>query len=56
MTSDQQAELRREIATLQEEAEDLRASAGWWRKLYEEAMRRRTEREAAAANKKALDA
>ena len=55
MTSDQQAELRREIATLREDADDLRASAEWWRKLYEKAIRRRTERDAAAANKKARD-
>jgi len=56
MTSDQQAELRREIATLREDADDLRASAERWRKLYEEAIRRRTERDEAAATKKALDA
>jgi len=40
MTLDQQTELRREIAVLQEDAEDLRASAIWWRTLYERAIRR----------------
>jgi hypothetical protein len=55
MTSDQQAELRREIFVLREDAEDLRASATWWRRLYEEAVRRRAEAEARAANEKALD-
>ena len=49
MTSDEQTDLRREITVLREEAEDLRASAVWWRTLYEEAIRRRGELEAAAA-------
>jgi len=51
MTSDEQTDLRREITVLREEAEDLRASAVWWRTLYEEAIRRRggLEAEAAAA-------
>jgi hypothetical protein len=50
MTSDQRSELCREISVLEEEAEDLRASAEWWRTLYEEAIRRRAELEAPAAN------
>jgi hypothetical protein len=55
MTSDQQAELRREIAVLREDAEDLRSSAIRWRRLYEEAIQRRAELEAQAASKKALN-
>ena len=52
MTSDQQAELRREIAVLQEDAEDLRASAIWWRTLYERAIRRSAPSDAPDPNKK----
>jgi len=36
----QNAALRRHIAALREDNEDLRASALWWKALYEEAQRR----------------
>src|SRR5262245_9621003 len=36
----QDAALRRQIAALREDNEDLRASALWWKALYEEAQRR----------------
>ncbi len=36
----QNAALRRQIAALSEDNEDLRASALWWKALYEEAQRR----------------
>lgn len=52
MTSEQQTELRREIAVLQEDAEDLRASAVWWRTLYERAIRRREPSDRPDLNKK----
>jgi len=34
------AALQRQIAALREDNEDLRASALWWKALYEEAQRR----------------
>ena len=36
----QNAALQRQIAALREDNEDLRASALWWKALYEEAQRR----------------
>jgi hypothetical protein len=36
----QNAALRRQAAALREDNEDLRASALWWKALYEEAQRR----------------
>ena len=45
MTSEPAPELLREIETLQELLEDLRASAIHWRDLYEAAARRRAEAE-----------
>jgi len=36
----QNAALRRQVAALREDNEDLRASALWWKALYEEAQRR----------------
>jgi hypothetical protein len=50
MTSDEQTELRREIVVLREDAEDLRASAVWWRTLYEQAIERRDRLEAEPDN------
>jgi prefoldin subunit 5 len=38
-------EIRAQVATLREEVSDLRASAEWWRTLYEAAIRRGSERE-----------
>jgi hypothetical protein len=40
--------LRLEVARLQEERDDLRASAFLWRNLYERALPRATERDATA--------
>jgi hypothetical protein len=37
--------IRAQVATLREEVSDLRASAEWWRTLYEAAIRRGAERE-----------
>lgn len=51
MRSDQQAELRQEIAVLREDAEDLRASASWWRRLYEAAIQRRADLDAPPSKK-----
>jgi hypothetical protein len=45
VTSDPKSALVREIETLQEVVEDLRASAIQWRDLYEAASRRRAETE-----------
>ena len=45
MKSDPESALLREIATLQEVVDDLRASAIHWRDLYEAAARRRAETE-----------
>ena len=39
------AALQRQIAALSEDNEDLRASALWWKALYEEAQRRCADRE-----------
>ena len=36
----QNAALQRQVAALREDNEDLRASALWWKALYEEAQRR----------------
>jgi hypothetical protein len=40
VTDDEASKLRRENAALREDNEDLRASALWWKALYEEALRR----------------
>ena len=43
----QNAALQRQSAALLEDNEDLRASALWWKALYEEALRRCTDLESA---------
>jgi hypothetical protein len=40
VAGDEASRLRRENADLREDNEDLRASALWWKALYEEALRR----------------
>jgi hypothetical protein len=46
MTSNHDSAPLDEIAALQQEVEDVRASAIWWRDLYEAAVRRGVELEA----------
>jgi hypothetical protein len=41
----EESTLQRENAALREDNEDLRASALWWKALYEEAQRRCADRE-----------
>jgi hypothetical protein len=40
IVTDEKSTLQRQIAALREDNEDLRASALWWKALYEEAQRR----------------
>jgi hypothetical protein len=40
VTTHEESTLQRQIAALREDNEDLRASALWWKALYEEAQRR----------------
>jgi hypothetical protein len=40
VVTDEESTLRRQVAALREDNEDLRASALWWKALYEEAQRR----------------
>ena len=45
---DEQLALQRQNAALLEDNEDLRASALWWKALYEEAQRRQADPESSA--------